>query len=175
MAWYTCLASAEAYWNGGSTSRAVFDVAFDRRFVGAAGVAQAIQHLDRGRADPAGNGLAMAREMLDAAEGQATPAGRRTVPVQGYIAHLRLAADLAAWQARARRVLTELIPSAGRIARGQPTREARWARQEIEALLAEAEEWRERAEAVLAQSLLPAEAVEAIETQTAGWKEALEG
>ncbi|NOZ29784.1 MAG: family 20 glycosylhydrolase [Chloroflexi bacterium] len=169
MAWYTYLASAESYWNGSTTPRALFDIAFDRRFVGAIGVAEAIRHLDRGRADPTGNGLAMARERLDAAAGQATPAGRR------HIAHLQLAADLAELQARAEGVLGRLIPSAGRIARGEPTREATRAAKEIEALLAAFEAWQQAAKEVLAQTLLPADAAEVIEAQTFGWKEALTG
>ncbi len=167
MGWYTYLASAEAYWNGGTTPRAVFDVAFDRRFIGASGVAEAIRHLDRGRADPDGNGLMMAREQLEAARAQATPAGQR------YIAHLLLAADLASLHARADRVLARLTASAGRIARGEPTREARSARRDIEALQPAFAEWQARAQEVLAQTLLPADVQEVIETQTSGWLRAL--
>jgi hexosaminidase len=139
MGWYTYLASAEAYWNGGKTARATFDVAFDQQFVGAAGVAQAIAHLDRGRAAPAGNGLKMAQELLEAAEGWATEAGKR------YIAHLRLAARLAAWQARAGDVIGRLTPSAGRVARSEPTREAHSARADIAPLLESIAEWRRQA------------------------------
>jgi HAMP domain-containing protein len=164
MAWYTYLASAELYWNGGTTPRPLFDMAFDRRFIGARGVSQAIRHLDRGRAEPSGNGLMMARELLDAAEPLATSTGRR------YIAHLRLAAELAELHARIEGALGRLIPSASRVERGEPTREARRVLPEIEDLQKALKEWRERAQEVLAQTLLPADATEVIETQTFGWQ-----
>ncbi|MCD6289717.1 MAG: beta-N-acetylhexosaminidase [Anaerolineae bacterium] len=169
MGWYTYLASAEAYWNGGSTQRVTFDAAFDRQFIGASGVSQAIRHLDRGRSDPRGNGLTLARELLSNAETQASEAGKR------YIAHLRLAVELAELHARAKDMLGMIIPSAGRVARGEPTREAERAAQYIEGVLANFDSWQQTAEEVLTQTLLPADAAEVIEAQTFGWKEILAG
>ncbi|GAB4521699.1 MAG: hypothetical protein Kow0047_32570 [Anaerolineae bacterium] len=167
MAWYTYLASAEAYWNGGRTAQRVFDAAFDRRLGGREGFAQAIHHLDRGRANAQGSTLSLAREELRSLVDQFSG------PAQRYARHLWLAAALAELQQRAKSVLERLTWIHGRLNRGELTREAERARHEIEALLAELASWRAEAGGVMRDSLLPADLDEVVETQIAGLEHAL--